>query len=200
MSTHGTITIHLNSGDVTFYQHADADTLAGSLARALDRGRSRWDDASYLGRIIFSELVRDDIDGTMGYGILAGDAGDLASDGYAYTVDVEAGTVSWGRGPWSTPTGGQTFQAFIEENIPGARPEPTGGIPYLTARQLDIACEHADELEKDGTTVTREELASYLIERANEERDADPAFGQELDETAEAIRAGAGWSSYIPAR
>jgi hypothetical protein len=35
------------------------------------RGQDRWDDEPYLARIIFSELIRDDIDGDTGYGISA---------------------------------------------------------------------------------------------------------------------------------
>lgn len=36
---------------------------------ALRRGQDRWDDEPYLARIIFSELIRDDIEGETGYGI-----------------------------------------------------------------------------------------------------------------------------------
>lgn len=44
-------------------------SLAEALAKALDRGRERWGDESYLARIIFSEVVKGDIDGLTGYGL-----------------------------------------------------------------------------------------------------------------------------------
>ncbi len=42
--------------------------LEDSLKRALAR-RERWDDDSYLARIIFCEVVKKDIDGATGYGL-----------------------------------------------------------------------------------------------------------------------------------
>jgi hypothetical protein len=35
----------------------------------LKRGRERWNDPPYLARIIFSEMIHDDVDGLTGYGI-----------------------------------------------------------------------------------------------------------------------------------
>lgn len=40
-----------------------------TLQNALIRGKDRWDDVQYLTRIIFSEMIKDDILGTAGYGI-----------------------------------------------------------------------------------------------------------------------------------
>lgn len=54
---------------VVFYQHWDGDTLSDVLKAALKRGKERWDDAPYLARIIFSEMVKDDIEGLTGWGI-----------------------------------------------------------------------------------------------------------------------------------
>lgn len=40
-------------------------------ALASEAGRSRWSDNSYLTRIIFSRMIRDDVDGATGFGISA---------------------------------------------------------------------------------------------------------------------------------
>lgn len=39
------------------------------LAKALSRAKDRWDDAAYIARVIFCDMVRNDLDGTTGYGI-----------------------------------------------------------------------------------------------------------------------------------
>jgi hypothetical protein len=55
--------------EIYFYTHWGAEGLEDTLRAALIRGKERWDDESYLARIIFSEMVREDVDGTTGYGI-----------------------------------------------------------------------------------------------------------------------------------
>ena len=55
--------------NVYLYTHWNGNTLADVLRRAIIRGYERWDDPEYLARIIFCEMVQDDINGTMGYGI-----------------------------------------------------------------------------------------------------------------------------------
>jgi len=52
-----------------FYTHWDGEELESVLKNALIRGKTRWDDKDYLARIIFSEMIKDDIEGTTGYGI-----------------------------------------------------------------------------------------------------------------------------------
>jgi len=54
---------------IHLYTHWGGSELRNTLAAALDRGRDRWTDESYLTRIIFSEMVRNDINGTTGFGI-----------------------------------------------------------------------------------------------------------------------------------
>ena len=57
-----------DGGKVNFYSHWDGDGLAYKLKAALKR-QERWDDEMYLARIIFCEMVKDEIDGETGYGI-----------------------------------------------------------------------------------------------------------------------------------
>jgi hypothetical protein len=54
---------------VYLYTHWHGYKLLGVLKAALERGKDRWSDGEYLARIIFSEMVKDDIDGTTGYGV-----------------------------------------------------------------------------------------------------------------------------------
>lgn len=55
--------------DIFFYSHWGGSELPQIVADALKRGESRWDDEAYLARIIFSELVKDEVLEPTGYGI-----------------------------------------------------------------------------------------------------------------------------------
>lgn len=46
-------------GGVYLYTHWEGRNLPRILQSALERGRSRWDDASYLARIIFCGMLKD---------------------------------------------------------------------------------------------------------------------------------------------
>ena len=61
--------IYIEDMDIYFYTHGKGSITDFIVASALDRGRDRWDDDSYLARIIFSELIKDNLMGTTGYGI-----------------------------------------------------------------------------------------------------------------------------------
>jgi hypothetical protein len=70
MGDRANIVMHFDDGgQVWFYTHWAGSELAETLQAALKRGESHWDDPAYLARIIFCEMVRDDIDGLTGYGI-----------------------------------------------------------------------------------------------------------------------------------
>lgn len=51
-------------GGSTYEESGLADMLKRALAKKL-----RWDDESYLARMIFSEVVKKEIDGQLGYGL-----------------------------------------------------------------------------------------------------------------------------------
>lgn len=56
-------------GEVVIYSHwNEAEVLKGIIKDVLRR-RERWDDESYLARMIFSAIVKDDIDSATGYGL-----------------------------------------------------------------------------------------------------------------------------------
>lgn len=61
--------VERKGNEIYFYTHWDGYRLPEILASALYRGRGRWDDESYLARIIFSEMIKNDVLNETGYGI-----------------------------------------------------------------------------------------------------------------------------------
>lgn len=57
-----------NTDDVWFYSHWGGSDLPAVLQKALAR-KQRWDDPSYLARIIFSEMIKGHVEGETGFGI-----------------------------------------------------------------------------------------------------------------------------------
>lgn len=58
-----------NKRRIFLYTHWSGSELKTTLKKALIRGKSRWEDESYLARIIFCEMIKDDITELTGYGI-----------------------------------------------------------------------------------------------------------------------------------
>lgn len=77
---------------VYLYTHWGADSMVNDLKRILaTRGvRGRWNDDEYLARIIFSQMVKNDIDGTTGYGIGSSEHGDIEK---LITINCEKQTI-----------------------------------------------------------------------------------------------------------
>ncbi len=70
MGDRGNIAIRQRNGDhVVIYTHWSGSSIRGILQQALKR-KLRWQDESYLARIIFQAVVGDDM-GELGYGIAA---------------------------------------------------------------------------------------------------------------------------------
>lgn len=61
--------IERGGGTLFLYTHWGGHELPTTLATALFRGKDRWDDEEYLSRIIFSEMIRDDVLGETGFGL-----------------------------------------------------------------------------------------------------------------------------------
>lgn len=77
---------------VFLYTHWGGYELPQTVQRALRR-EERWSDTPYLARIVFSEMIRDEIDGETGYGISSVMVGD---NGYPVIVlDTSKQTVSY---------------------------------------------------------------------------------------------------------
>jgi len=54
---------------IYMYTHWSGTVLWKQVREALARGRDRWGDSQYLGRILFCELVRESVLDTTGYGL-----------------------------------------------------------------------------------------------------------------------------------
>jgi len=62
-------TDNAESPNLYFYTHWGATSLENYVSDALDRGRGRWNDKEYLNRIIFSEMIKDEVLSDIGFGI-----------------------------------------------------------------------------------------------------------------------------------
>lgn len=102
---------------VWLYSHSDGARLFDALKTALSRGQSRWDDPEYLARIIVCDMVRDDLDGLLGYGI--GVAMHTDVEHHIPVLDCRKKMISWieapvgsGRVPLPEPI---SFEDFVNE-------------------------------------------------------------------------------------
>ena len=70
MGNRANINVRDNKQDhgVYLYTHWDGSQLPILLQETLNK-KERWDDTSYLTRMIFSTMIKYDINGTTGYGI-----------------------------------------------------------------------------------------------------------------------------------
>lgn len=77
MGDRAQVIVKSDKNKVYLYSHWDGVGLIQIVQRAMssERGRRRWDDGPYLARIIFSEMIKNDIDGETGFGIWDDDCG-----------------------------------------------------------------------------------------------------------------------------
>lgn len=75
---------------IYLYQHYDGYGLFDIVEKAIAK-KWRWDDVEYLTRIIFCEMVKENIGGETGYGIGKSQHGDIE---YLVTVDVKNKTIT----------------------------------------------------------------------------------------------------------
>lgn len=97
---------------VYLYSHWGGSELPQILQQALKRGDDRWTDEAYLTRIIFCEMVQDELMDTTGYGIAVSPPDNEHDIIY---VDCKMQTVTIGDKSWS-------FHSYInldlEKEIP----------------------------------------------------------------------------------
>ena len=92
--------IYLVNDGIYLYSHWDyKPELEKVLKQALIRGKERWDDRQYLNRIIFSEMIKEDILGNTGYGLST----DIYDGEVVLNVDVKKKEVN-----------GTSFEEFIK--------------------------------------------------------------------------------------
>ena len=109
--------VHIVDTGIYLYQHYDGYHLPTIVRNAMIRGKDRLSDDEYLTRIIFSEMVRDDIDGSTGYGIGKNQHSDIE---YLVTVDVAKQRITVYHMTWNGLTiqiWVYTFKQFMESTI-----------------------------------------------------------------------------------
>ena len=74
--------------NLTLYSHWGADSWEVDLAYALDKARPRWDDPTYGSRIVVSQLIGDQHDSEVGFGLFVSDETDYANS-WAENVMVD---------------------------------------------------------------------------------------------------------------
>lgn len=69
MGDRANIVVTDSHNHIVLYSHWAGTELPDILKCALKRGEGRWDDFQYLTRIIFCEMIKDNVMDTTGYGI-----------------------------------------------------------------------------------------------------------------------------------
>ena len=82
---------------VYLYSHYDSGEILGIVQKGLKKGVSRWTDHEYLSRILFCEMIKDDVEGLLGYGIGVSKHGDLDN---MVTIDPTKQTISFQADKW----------------------------------------------------------------------------------------------------
>lgn len=90
MGDRGNVAVRDFGKDVFFYTHWAGTELPKTVGDALARSEDRWDDGPYLARIIFEEMIKDDIGSNTGYGI---STVEMDPEHPLIVVDVERQTV-----------------------------------------------------------------------------------------------------------
>lgn len=108
MGDRGNVVVQYDNGSEVFlYTHWGRSELKETVADALDRGRDRWNDDSYLARIIFSEMTRDYIEDETGFGISP-----FITDGdRTVVINCEKQTAN-----------GKPFEEFVEKYQKASKP------------------------------------------------------------------------------
>lgn len=99
MGDRANVVLKENDEQVCLYTHWDGTELPETVRRALVRGKSRWDDFQYLGRIVFCEMVKGREMELTGYGLSA-----VPHDGENRVIEIDVGaqTVRVGHGSAKT--------------------------------------------------------------------------------------------------
>ena len=148
MGCRGTIEIWENGAapkdeerPVVLYTHWGAKEMEDDLRDVLSR-KKRWNDPAYLSRMIFSRMIRNDIDGELNYGILTDNIGDAEAEIIVDCNRQEVIVKGWdGNDTY-------TFDDFIDPDELNTKPHnPTGNkknklsknnLVYLDNGQVDF--------------------------------------------------------------
>jgi hypothetical protein len=93
---------------IYLYSHWGGDTKWIDTVQALEQARFRWDDPSYGARIFISQIVGSQWDLETGFGITAGDSGEVPFEESYFNavIDFSSKTVTLGEHLY-------TFEEFV---------------------------------------------------------------------------------------
>ena len=120
---------------VYLYSHWGAIDLWGEAWRALKRAPDRWDDPEYLARVIFSEMVRNDIDSTTGFGI-----GTNVHDDTWRLIEVDCSKTKITLNDYKEVKLTKTFDEFTKMSVDEIEKEITGQVCQVCQSPQD-GCE-----------------------------------------------------------
>ena len=96
MGDRANIVMQSKAGRIYFYTHWNGYDLPSIAQSGLKRGEGRWNDPAYLGRILFSEMIQNDVLDETGYGISLS----ICDNSYPLLViDTDSGQVRIEDGP-----------------------------------------------------------------------------------------------------
>jgi len=111
MGDRANVVVQSRGKRVYLYTHWRGYDLPSILQDALKRGRSRWDDAPYLARIIFQDMVGNNQE-TTGFGISA----ELGDNEYSLLVcDTDSKLVKIETEGTGAVTKTYTMRQYVEE-------------------------------------------------------------------------------------
>lgn len=91
---------------IYLYSHWDGPEMATIAQDALKRGKPRWGDDVYLGRIIFSQVIKDAVMDETGYGLSPFES----DNSYPHVnINLSTQTVTIQDRKWS-------FEEYVEED------------------------------------------------------------------------------------
>ena len=95
---------------VVLYTHWGANEMEDDLRDVLSR-KKRWNDPAYLSRMIFCRMIRNDIDGETGYGIMTDNINDAEQEIIVDCNRQEVIVKGWKKNTT------YTFDDFIDPDI-----------------------------------------------------------------------------------
>lgn len=114
MGDRGNVGIRENDETVYLYTHWSGSELPETVRAAMNRAKDRWDDAPYLARIVFCEMIKGQESETTGFGIAASLC-DNEHDIIVLDVDAQKVEVFGPDGALAEPgelKASMTFEAF----------------------------------------------------------------------------------------
>ena len=111
MGDRGQIMFKMDNNKLYYYTHWNGSIMGHLLQEAIRFGIDRWDDKTYLLRIIVSRLTHCDVEATTGSGL---GFETFITDDYLRDYEVDINKLTVKRGDWENPI---SFKDFIKLDL-----------------------------------------------------------------------------------